>query len=64
MLFLNLGGGHRAKCPINLHIRRIQADVVQPFNMTLKIHRAGDRLESEQFEVSPANRETEIDVQF
>jgi len=62
--FLSRLGAEKAQCGIFLCIHKIEADVVQPFTMTILFKRGPQQDESNRFELTPFNREVELDQTF
>lgn len=62
--FLSRLGADKATCGIHLHIHKIEADVVQPFTMTIFFKRGPQSDESNRFELTPFVREVELDQTF
>lgn len=51
--FLSRFGAVKTTCTINLTIHKIEADIVQPLNMTLFFVRGPQRDETNRFEITP-----------
>ena len=62
--FFSRLGKNFMTCSIRLSIHKVEADVSQPLNMSLFFVRGPQRDESNRFEITPSNREADINQTF